>query len=406
MIRILAVATAAALAGSLGTWAVLRDTEGSPSRREIGEYRGSSTTARTTRGSSTAPAETEVVALARLEPENGVVSMNGTPGDRLQELKVKLGDKVEKGADLAVLESRALRQGDLELAETHLREARERKTAEERYADAMRSEAELAEEQATLQELDAAAQQQKIAGLQAARKSAQEDLKRLEEVRRSGGDPPSDKIVSDQQLAHQRLAVEKAEKELAAAEDEFAKLRQAIELSHREAQAKCKTAEANRQRIPSTIQLQSLEKQVELARLRLDQTALRAPSAGQILKIYLSEGETLAQQPILQMADTSHMVAVAEVYEDDVRHLRLGAPARVTSKALGAALTGKVIYIGGMVAKNSVVSLDPTESTDRRIVDARIALDDNPEARLLINLQVTARIQRSDAGETSEAPGR
>ena len=398
--RIVAVAIVAALASSLATWAVLRDTQGSQPYREAGGYQSGTTDAQANPRSPNAVAETEVVALARLEPENGVVSINGTPGDRLQELKIKLGDKVEKGDELAVLESRDLRQGDLELAETQLREARERKVAEERYADAMQNEAKLAEEQATLQELDAAAQQQKIAGLQAARNSAQEDLRRLEEVRRSGGNAASDKIVSDQQLAHQKLAVEKAEKELAAAEDQFAKLRQAIDLSHREAEAKRKTAEANRERIPSTIQLQSLEKHVELARLRLEQTVLRAPSRGEILKIYLTEGETLAQQPVLQMADTSKMVAVAEVYEDDVRHLRVGAPAHVTSKALGAELTGKVTYIGGMVAKNSVVSLDPTQSTDRRIVDARIALDDNSQARPLIHLQVTARIERSDEGQS------
>ncbi|HVA47825.1 MAG TPA: efflux RND transporter periplasmic adaptor subunit [Pirellulales bacterium] len=403
MNRILGAAIVAALASSLATWAVLRGREADPftsaSGRHAGPEHGPSG-----QGRSAGPAESEVVALARLEPENGVVSINGTPGDRLQELKVKLGDKVDKGSELAVLESRSLRQGELELAETQLREARERKTAEEHYADAVQAEAELAEEQAKLQELDAAAQEQKIAGLQAAHVSAQQDLKRLEHVRQSAGDAPGDEIVSDQQLAHQRLATDKAENELAAAQDEFTKLRQGIDLAHRQALAKRKTAEANRERIPSTVQIQSLEKQVELARRRLELTVLRAPSDGKILKIFLTEGETLAQQPILQMADTRRMVAVAEVYEDDVRHLRPGASARVTSQALGAALTGKVTYIGSMVAKNTVISLDPTQSTDRRIVDARILLDDDPEARLLINLQVTARIRRDGAGRGSDVP--
>ncbi|HQU43910.1 MAG TPA: efflux RND transporter periplasmic adaptor subunit [Pirellulales bacterium] len=403
MNRILGAAIVASLASSLATWAVLRGREADPFTSASGRHAGPEN-GPSGQGQPAGPADSEVVALARLEPENGVVSLNGTPGDRLQELKVKLGDKVDKGSELAVLESRSLRQGELELAETQLREARERKTAEEHYADAVQAEAELAEEQAKLQELDAAAQEQKIAGLQAAHASAQQDLKRLEHVRQSKGDAPGDEIVSDQQLAHQRLATEKAENELAAAQDEFTKLRQGIDLAHRQALAKRKTAEANRERIPSTVQLESLEKQVELARRRLELTVLRAPCDGKILKIFLTEGETLAQQPILQMADTRRTVAVAEVYEDDVRHLRLGAPARVTSQALGADLTGKVVYIGSMVAKNTVVSLDPTQSTDRRIVDARILLDDNPEARLLINLQVTARIHRDDAGQASDAP--
>ena len=391
MTRMVTAAIAAAVVSSLATWAVLRD------RGARQEKSGRSVAQQSAPGNKggakgETAVDSEVAALARLEPENGLISINGTPGDRLQELKVRLGEHVEKGAELAVLESHSLRQGELDLAETQVREARERKTAEEHYADATQIEADLAEEQAKLQELDAEAQQKKVSGLRAAFVASQHDLERLQGVRRSGSEVPGAQIVSDQQLAHQQLATEKAGNELSAAEDEFEKLRKSIDLAHREALAKRKTAEANRARIPSIVQLESLQKQVELARRRLDLTTLRAPSQGEILKIYLNEGETLAQQPILQMADTSRIVAVAEVYEDDVRRIRRDERARVVSSALGAELTGKVTYIGNMVAKNTVVGLDPTASTDRRVVEARILLDDNQAARHLINLQVTAYI--------------
>jgi HlyD family secretion protein len=331
-----------------------------------------------------------ITALARLEPENGIVEINGTPGDRLKELKVKLGDRVARGDALAVLESRTLREGELELAETQLKEAQKRQVAEEGYADAMRAEAELAQEQARLQELDAKAQAEKIAGLSAAYQASFEDLQRLEGVRRSSEKIPGASIVSDQQLAHQRVATDKARNELAAGQDEYKKLRQSIDLSNREATAKLRTAAANRARIPSMVQLDSLQKQVELSRRRLDLTVLRAPSDGEILKIMMSEGETLAQQPILQMADTSHMVAVAEIYEDDALRVKLGEAASVESTALDRPLTGHVAHVGTMVAKNTVVGLSPTASTDLRVVEARIALDSADDARRLINLQVTA----------------
>ena len=404
MTRILATIIAGAIVGSLATWAVLREI-GSPVASPVVSRSGAGHTGGAGDDDSR---EIEVAALARLEPAGGVVSINGTPGDRLQELKVQLGQQVAKGDELAVLESHSLRQGELDLAETQLREARLRKTAEEHYADAMQDEADLAEEQAKLQELDAAAQRQKIAALQAARTAAQQDLDRLESVRSADGDAPGTKIVSDQQLAHQRLASDKAANELSAAEDEFEKLRRSIDLAHREAAAKRKTAEANRARIPSIVQIESLEKQVELARRRLDLTTLRAPSDGQILKISLSEGETLAQQPVLQMADTSRMVAVAEIYEDDVRRIRPDEKARVESKALGATLSGHVTFIGSMVAKNTVTGLDPTANTDRRVVEARILLDDNREARRLINLQVTAFIpaKASPAADERAVAGR
>ncbi|HWB08439.1 MAG TPA: HlyD family efflux transporter periplasmic adaptor subunit [Pirellulales bacterium] len=391
MTRILVTAVAGAIVGSLATWAALRELgllEGNSARMAASQ----SSSGRNGGAGGADSDEIEVAALARLEPAGGVVSINGTPGDRLQELKVELGQQVAKGDELAVLESHSLRQGELELAETQLREARGRKTAEERYAEATLDEADLAEEQAKLQELDAAAQQEKISVLRAAHTSAQQDLQRLEGVRSAGSEGPGAQIVSDQQLAHQRLAAEKAANELSAAEDAFEKLRKGIDLAHREAAAKRKTAEANRARIPSIVQIDSLDKQVELARRRLELTTLRAPSDGQILKIFLNEGETLAQHPVLQMADISRMVAVAEIYEDDVRRIRPNETARVESKALGATLTGHVTFIGSMVAKNTVTGLDPTANTDRRVVEARILLDDNRQARRLINLQVTAFI--------------
>jgi HlyD family secretion protein len=400
MTRILAAVVAGVIIGSLATWAVLGEIGGPESKPANQAAAGTSSGYGGGAGGADSR-EVEVASLARLEPEHGVVSISGTPGDRLQELKVQLGQQVAKGDELAVLESRSLRQGELELAETQLREARGRKTAEEHYADAMQAEAELAEEQAKLQELDAAAQQQKIAGLHGARGAAQQDLERLEAVR-SGDDASGTRIVSDQQLAHQRLAAEKAANELSAAEDEFEKMRRGIDLAHREAAAKRKTAEANRARIPSIVQIESLEKQVELARRRLDLTVLRAPSDGEILKILLNEGETLVQHPVLQMADTSRMVAVAEIYEDDVRRIRPNETARVESKALGATLTGHVTFIGSMVAKNAVTGLDPTANTDRRVVEARILLDDNRQARRLINLQVTAFIPAKASGAADE----
>ncbi|HEX5444729.1 MAG TPA: biotin/lipoyl-binding protein, partial [Pirellulales bacterium] len=131
--------------------------------------------------------EEHITALARLEPENGVIEISGTPGDRVKTLKVKLGDHVAAGDELAVLESRTLRQAELEVAQTQLAEAQQRQTAEEAYADATEAEARLAEEEANLSQLDAKAQQDKIAGLKTAYQASQKDLARLEGVRQSDG---------------------------------------------------------------------------------------------------------------------------------------------------------------------------------------------------------------------------
>ncbi|HUY87990.1 MAG TPA: HlyD family efflux transporter periplasmic adaptor subunit [Pirellulales bacterium] len=343
----------------------------------------------------------KVTALARLEPEDGVVDISGTPGDRLQELKVRIGDRVKAGDTLAVLESRTLRQAELELAQSQLEDAEKRGAAEEKYAAALRQEAELAKRQAQLERLEIAAQKDQIEGLKIGLASVEDDLERLEKLRRSSSSTDAS-IVSDQQLEHQRTLKEKTQKELAAAESQLAKLRDTIQLSEQQAEAKVQTALANQSRIPSTLALDSLRKSVELARRRLELSTIRAPSDGEILKVFLSAGETIAQQPILQMADTSQMVAVAEIYEDDALHVNQGAAASVDSEALEKPIAGTVTYVGSMVAKNTVMSLTPTASADLRVVEARIRLEPSPEARRLINLQVTVSISVEPSAQAAK----
>lgn len=347
------------------------------------------------------PEPDKVTALARLEPEDGVVDISGTPGDRLQELKVKVGDQVKAGDTLAILESRTLREAELELAQAQLADAEKRGEAEEKYAAALQQEAQLARKQAQLERLEIAAQHEKIDGLKISLASIEDDLKRLEKLRESNSSTDSS-IVSDQQLEHQRTLKDKTQKELAAAESQLKKLEDTIALSEQQAEAKVQTAAANEARIPSTLALDSLRKSVELARRRLELTTIRAPSDGEILKVMLSAGETLAQQPILEMADTSRMVAVAEIYEDDALHVKEGAAASVDSEALEQPIAGTVSYIGSMVAKNTVMSLTPTASADLRVVEARIRLEPSPEAKRLINLQVTVSISVEPAAQTAK----
>lgn len=341
-----------------------------------------------------------ISALARLEPEGGVINLSGTPGDRLAELKVHRGDRVKKGDTLAVLESRSLRQAELELSQAQLEAAQKRGAAEEKYAAALRREAELAHKQAGLERLSVEAQQEKIAGLRISLQSAEDDLSRLQSLR-SAASSAETEIISDQKLEHQRALTEKAKRDLASAGAELKKLQQSIELSEQQAEAKVNTAEANEARIPSTLELDSLRKSVELAQRRLELTVLRAPCDGEILKVMLSEGETIAQLPILQMADTRRMVAVAEIYENDALHVKVGSPAKVECEALHRPLKGKVVYVGSMVLKNSVTSLNPTASADLRVVDARILLEPDPDAGRLINLQVTVKIPAEPAPEES-----
>ena len=80
------------------------------------------------------------VALARLLPSSGLISVGARPGVRVVEIKVKEGDQVSAGALLAILEGHDAARSQLDLAESR------KKRADEEWAarlDAARKAAEL-----------------------------------------------------------------------------------------------------------------------------------------------------------------------------------------------------------------------------------------------------------------------
>jgi HlyD family secretion protein len=355
-------------------------------------------------------AKIKVTASGRIRPKSGVINVSGTPGDRLWSLEdeAKEGNPVKRDDSLAVLESSHLRQAERDLAETQLVEAKERKTAEERYAAALLKEAELAKEQVKLESHERESLKEKIKVLEAKKKSADDDLRRFLALRESDGD----EIVSNQMLEHQELLVASTTGELAASNAQLKKLNESIELGAKQAEAKYRTAELSKAKIPGSAQLESLEKNVELAQKRLDSTTIRAPSDGTILKVFLSPGETLAQQPILQMADTRKMVVVAEIPEEQAHLVAVGDQVEIEDKAFDkvqdghvkhVVLHGTVTNVGTIVARNPVAPSSPTAPADKHVIDAQIELErpmDVKEAARLIELEVTVKIL---AGQTPVA---
>jgi HlyD family secretion protein len=143
------------------------------------------------------------------------------------------------------------------------------------------------------------------------------------------------------------------------------------------------------------------ESQVALARAQLassevqvEQTLLRAPITGVVLDTLLQPGE-LASTPVMSLGDTDAMGVEAYVYDTDIRRVRPGATATITSYAFEGALTGRVTDVAPLLRSSPAVSIRPEAATDRRVVRARIALEaadakrvahlSNQEVEILIN---------------------
>lgn len=364
-----------------GVFAPSVDRSGSPGQASASDLNRSGRDANGERGP---------VALGRLEPAGKVIDISALPGDRLDSLAVEVEENrdVRKSDPLAFLDSRTLRELEFQAVRSQRLEAESRRVAEEKLADARVAAARAALNRAKDYESDLKVEESKIAVLRMNRDLARVTQRRLKEL-------ASTDIVSPQEREEQDIAVSKAEAEVHAAEMALEKGRQAGKLGVAAAEADLDAALAGKKQTLSTIAVESLKKREELAQAQWDRTVLRAPIDGTVLKIFLRPGETLGPAPVMQLADRREMVALAEVYEADVKRISLGQTAKIMSRAFPPphdeqGLTGKVSRIGKTIARPELRSLDPLAQADRHVIEVRVDLDDEGSkvAADFIHLQV------------------
>jgi len=136
----------------------------------------------------------------------------------------------------------------------------------------------------------------------------------------------------------------------------------------------------------------SAQARVSLSEAEVERTVIRAPFAGRVLDVLARPGEVVGLDGVLEMGRVDSMYAIAEVYENDVRNLRKGMRARVSSSALPGDLSGTVERVRPKVQKMDEIGTDPAARKDARIVEVEIRLDDSKAAANLTNLQVDIEI--------------
>ncbi|MCY7366944.1 MAG: biotin/lipoyl-binding protein [Chamaesiphon sp.] len=133
------------------------------------------------------------------------------------------------------------------------------------------------------------------------------------------------------------------------------------------------------------------------AQAELAEAYVRAPNQGEIIKVHSRAGESPSDKGIVEMGQTSKMMAIAEVYESDVRKLKVGQAATIKSDsgAFSQDLRGTVSYIGLQIGKQDVLNTDPAADSDSRVVEVKIAIDpaDSSNVKGLTNSKITISIQ-------------
>ena len=137
----------------------------------------------------------------------------------------------------------------------------------------------------------------------------------------------------------------------------------------------------------------------QLSRVETDLvlSQLRSPVDGTVLRVYARPGERPGDKGILEIGDTARMEAVAEVYESDIKRVRVGQLVSLTSENGGfkGNLQARVLWITPQVSQRSVLSTDPTGDADARVVEVRLSLEPPDAARVqaLAGLKVIARFK-------------
>src|ERR1700730_860009 len=140
------------------------------------------------------------------------------------------------------------------------------------------------------------------------------------------------------------------------------------------------------------------EGRVRTVQERIGKCSIVAPIDGTVLRVYARRGEsfsTVTPRPLFSLADTSTRHIKAEVDERDVDKLSLGQNVIIQADALeGKKLRGSVARISAMMGRKSISTGDPSDKSDRDILEAVIDLDDNSRP-LPIGLRVTVQFLSS-----------
>ena len=340
-----------------------------------------------------------VVALGRLAPEGEVIKLSvpNAEDSRVNQILVEEGDSVEAEQVIAVLQGFERRERDLEEAQ---------KTVEFYQArlDQLKAgsggAAELAAQEAAIARLQAQRWTEQLER-EAAIASAEADLRQAQQTHARNVGLEAAGAISEQDLEISQQTLETAAATLAQRQAQLANTLQTLEQQISQEQNNLARLREVR---PVDLRVAQAELDraliaVEQRRADLDDTQVRVPVAGQILRINTRVGERVnTQEGIVELGRTDQMYAIAEVYETDITRVRIGQTATITSEYGGfqGGIQGVVDHVGLQIGQRQLSegSSNPTQDENTRVVEVkvRISPEDSPKVAALTNMQVRVTI--------------
>lgn len=305
----------------------------------------------------TAPAV--LVAPGRVEPLRDPVALAFEAGGRIAEIAVDEGDTVAQGQVLARLDDR--------LAKARVDAARAAVAAADANYQLLRR-------GARREDLEAAKAEVEAARTQAEHRAA-------EQAR-------SEKLGAVGAVASSSVDADNAAARVAAAAANAASARY-------QALAKGSRVE---QILAASAQLDAAKAELAAAEVALDQTLLRAPRAGVVLRRFAEVGAlvtTMNPATIVTIADVSQLEIRAEIDEADVAAIDVGETAYATADAFGAKqFPVKITRITRELGRKTVRDDDPRARVDTRVLEVMAQFEGAPGEQLPLGLRMYVHVTR------------
>ncbi len=341
------------------------------------------------------PVTIGVAALGRLEPQGEVIRLSAptsSGSNRVTQLLIKEGDKVRKGQIVAIMETYDRSQAALNKAKVDVEVAKAelaRVKAGAKSGDIQAQKEDISRLRAEL-EGQIATQKATIARIEAEVKNAEVENRRYQGLYQAGA-------IAASEADTRRLRLETARKQLQEAKETLNRTIETTKIQLEQAKATLNSVKEVR---PVDVQvaqaqLESAIAVVKQAKADYELTAIRSPIDGQILDVNVRAGEVVGNKGIADIGKTNQMYVVAEVYETDIKKVKIGQPAVITSAAFNGTLEGTVSQIGLQVDKQDIFDVNPQADTDSKVIDVKIRLkpEDSKKVANLTNLQVQTLIK-------------
>ena len=341
----------------------------------------------------------QVVALGKLVPKGEVIKLSvaNAEDSRVNKILVEEGDRVEEGQVIAILQGFENRERDLEEAEKEVELAKAR-LEQVRAGDT--KQAELAAQRANISRLESQLRNEKVER-EAAIASAEAQLRQAQLTYDRNRSLQQQGAVTQQALDEAQEALDMARATL---DERKAQLNNTSQTLQQEISQEKENLARLQEIRPVDVKVAEIELEkamvaVKRVKAELEDTKVKVPIAGQILRINTRVGEQVnTQQGIVELGRTDEMYAIAEVYETDIGKVKLGQSATIGSEYGGfeGKLKGTVEHLGLQVGTKELSegSQDPTQDENSRIVEVKIRInpEDSKKVAGLTNMKVRVEI--------------